>query len=770
MSEFKYFEDFNRKVQCMFFDIEHQKIEIQEVYIIKIKIEKFGKLETNDQKHLRKKYHPFKFQDDNKIIKLYSSASFHYVIDNCLNQNNVKCNEMKIESTLFDNKISFPILFSKFTSVLSEYENNGWYRKFNKECSIIIIAKINKGINEFNKRIPKIFRLHEDYDLNSLNTKNMSMKKNNAIVEEFKKLKLAFDPSLETTLLNIIKFIFDKYSVKNKISLISLFKLTANDGRKLAWEKDMLYKKEDLKLDENQFEMYIIYKITSYYFGSSGDSIEKVNYAYLKELTLPLGFSDQNLYYLVIPITKNKGNVQFRYAMVLMENQPFETYILDNINGLLSEYYSCYLEEQKSKLLFELQRALFDRNIYSNENAKKRLIKKTEESFHVIVQITNAYSATFRLFNPVTRNLEKIVNVANKEGKAYQKEDEHKYINVDKNKYNSLNCRTFWLQEGEKCALYISNITRPKKRKDNEKNFSTLHSRVQTLSELCVPFYYQGVIIGVMNFESPIFYAFDDECEQIEHQGGVQYYNAENKDEYIKLHKSSFIYTIKSTLQHFYCLTEERNDIKFLSRLIEMENSLHELKNQLGAKSINLNTSKELLKKLLQSGTTLSVFDDKMIPIKEKLLGIQLDLINKYNELLGDFSPFLKDDFVNTKRLRTYLPITFENNKSVYPQTANSIEVIYKYLLKNYLIHGDVNNDILSIKYIKSKKLLIISQVFNIPLERKDEMFLSPYMNRGRKSSGLFIVGTHVRQLGGYIFTNFNEHNKLKNVDIHIHI
>jgi hypothetical protein len=773
MSEFKYFEDFNKEVQDKLLTIG-----LQEAYIIKIKIEKHENLEAHDRNSLCSKCCKksscdkkscVKFKKYDEIIKLYSSVSFHYIVAS----NDVQCTQMSTNSKLFDGKIFFPIPFSEFKSIFSEYQEKTWHWNINEENSIIIIAKIDKEIDSFKKNVTEIFKLHKDYDSNSLNAINISMKKLNDFIEQFEDSG-GFDPSLEITLSNVIKYIFNKFRVKNKVSLISLFKLITDSDYKLAWKKHELRKEENLAFDEKEFEETISNKISTHYFE------ENISYAILKELPLPIGFSDQKGYYLVIPITKSKGRVQFRYTMILMGTKPFETYILNNITGLLSKYYSSYLKEQKSNLLLELQKALFERNIEPNNNVKKCLIKLIEKTFKTVVQITDAYSATFRLFNPATRKLKKVVNEANKEGNAYptDEDDKHKYIDVDKNKRKSLNCRAFWLQEGEKCASYVSNIPSTKKnmhKKDKyyEEEFSTLQSRSQTLSELCVPFYYQDVVIGVMNFESPILYAFDDECEYEKINARVRYHKAINMDKYVILCKNSFIYMVKSTLQHFYSLMEERNDIKHLSRFIERENNLHELKNLVETEQ-DLNQFKEQIRNILNSVTTLSTFcNNSSTSIKQKLVEMRTDYAERYYSKVGSFSEISKEDFMKPKHLHEYLPIKIEEDKHkcliVNSQTANRLEAIYRNLLRNYFTHGDPK-DKLSAIYIKAKNLLILRQEFDIPLKPNSALFISPHMSKKGTSSGLFIVGTHVRQLGGYVFAQYDENERLKCFDIYIYL
>jgi hypothetical protein len=777
-NRFKYFEDFNSEIQEKFL-----KINFQAMYILRIQIVAHEELESGDKNYLSNKTKR-SLAPNTEIVKLYLAVSFYYT--KC-GDNNIECKKMTPRDELFSEEKIFPVItFSDFKASLEKHENEGWHCKYNENKSIIVIVKSDSNIE--NEKFDEIFDLHKDYTANSLIARNMSMKKSNAFIEKFKKEKIireseicesGFQPSLEITLLNLVKFISDKYIVKNEISSINLLKLTMNDKFELSWKNCRNFG-DSAAFNENNFNETVVNEIDGYYFKKK-DRGNSVNYAELKELALPKGFSANKEYYLIIPVAKSMGHEQFRYTLVLAGAYPFKTYILDNINSILAEYYSSYLETQKSELLLKLQKRLFERNIDFNGDVKENLRKLTEETFKKVVEITNAYSATFRLYDPDKKTLNKVVNEGNKEAEA-EPDKEHKDISIIEYRLKSLNCRAFCLNEGEDCALYVPNTKKPRKsskkgkkknREDNEEEFATIPSRPQTLSELCVPFYYQGVVIGVMNFESPILRAFDNECEYTS-EGSVKFNSAANKDEYVKLREGSFIYMVKSSLQHFYCLLSERNDIGHLSRLIETETSLHDLKNLVNTDA-DLNQFRKPIKQLLESATTLPIQDSKTSPVRDLLIVTRKNCIDAYYELVGDYAPILKESFLQKEHLQEYLPITFKGKNSqsmrVNSRIANSIKDIYKNLLRNYFNHGDIENDKLSVKYTEENGLLIIAQKFDPPLEPGTDWFLSPHIHKKGVSSGLFIIGTHVRQLGGYIFTQYDACPKrLKGFEIYINM
>jgi len=779
MDRFKYFEDFDNLVQHSFLCTR-----CQEMYIIAMQIVQFRNLEEEYQKYIQKnKSIVHEIDGLTEIVKIHSSASFYYknVSDK------INC-ERITNQELFGNKIFPVILYNDLKSILERQEKNGWHSETNASKNVIIIAnKKDEKVDIPNIEFKYISDLYEEFVSNSLNGKNKSLKETNSFVERFRKENFecnnekftsGFQPSLEKTFINAVHFIYKEYCTKedSQIKLVCLFRLTANDDPTLAWT-NYQHLGEFISLNNYEFEKKISNKISDYYFFNSEKNIN------VKVLTVPIGFSINHDYFLIIPITKGTKRIQFRYALVLMATYPLKMHILDNINGLIREYFYNYLEDQKRNKLLELQRKLFDKSVDFGQNTQNGLIELTKETFKTLVQITSAYSATFRLFDPSTNSLVKLVNILNDEAGSYT-EYECPSINLDEYRYKSLNCRTFLLMEGDNCALYLPNIIKEnkkkfskekeiKRRKYNEQVFESIPARSKTLSELCVPFYYQGVVIGVMNFESPIIRAFDNECKH-EYKANkgmrVKYHNAKNKDLYVKLQDDSFIYTIKSALQHFYCFLRERNDIKHLSRLIDSENNLHELKNLVDSGQ-DLNPFRNTIKEQLYSSTILPTSNNEFISVSKILFETRSICIDAYYELLGNFPDIKKSEFLEEKHLNTYLPIKVNKNICLNSQTTNSIKTIYKNLLRNYFNHGGIIiNDILSVRYVTVSGILTITQVFNEPLEKKNEWFVSPYMNENIISSGLFIVGTYVRQLGGHVFTKYDEYERLKQFDIYINL
>jgi len=310
--------------------------------------------------------------------------------------------------------------------------------------------------------------------------------------------------------------------------------------------------------------------------------------------------------------------------------------------------------------------------------------------------------------------------------------------------------------------------------------------REQTMSELCLPFYYRGVKIGVMNFESPVIHAFDAECIR-DDASRIKFFYAffyakngeEPLEKYVVLRKNSFFYTLKSFLQYLYETLYERSDLQRLSRFSEREVNLHELENLVD--NTKKNPEQSLDPYVDQISTLLTITRryssdnrDAGEGIYELFHKTRAERIDAYGRA-GNLITVPKEVVMQSTYLDRHLPIKMQVSKrdpfKVKSGVAECLRDIYKNLLTNYFGHGDKENDRLEVKF-QNNGTLIISQIYtNPPRSTKGKIwFVSPYECDGKVHSGLFIVGTLVRQLKGYVFRDYDDYNGLKRFDIHINL
>jgi len=823
-------EDFNEKIRTAL-----NNATCSEIYLLSLRIDKYCNLNNSDKNYATKNITKFfddsvkKLLDDEMFVKFYATASFHYTRIG----DKMECNEITSSSrtVLFDTPIFPTIPLKKLKDMAQKTSDDNWYWQY-KDDTFLIISK-----GELSEELFKmLFECHKEYVNNSLNTRNSSLKRTAAFVASFrdrkpdpKRYNMKFYVSLERTLEQIVAYVsYKQFNTNSDISLVNLLKFgitkkSGDEGVQKNMERGSVKKEfaHDFpvrvgKLVDDSFSYRIktvmqrsnettkqasekfyeenhknIYeKIRTHYFGTV-DAID-VN-KHLFEVTFPLYFKLINKYILVIPVSKRNDRHRFRYALVLVADSPIEFYILDNITSLLSKYFA-YLGSRKRILFLKLQRKWFKRGFPSESALEKRFAIETREAFKNIVYLTNAYSATLRLYHPATNALKKIVDVSNNDEKDLDDTSTYEEINLEEHKKDSINCRTFLLDGvKDQNAIYISEV----KKQKNE----MIRRREQTMSELCLPFYYRGAKIGVMNFESPVIHAFDSECTRdtascVKSFYTYFYVNKTEKrlEKYVELRQNSFFYTIKSFLQYFYETLYEKSDLRRLARFSEREINLHELDNlvntaKISGQSLDLSIDRiSALLKVTRSCLSEDNYDTGK-NVYELFHEIRTERINAYGSF-GDTREVSKETIIQKEYLDAHLPIEMHvrnpskvklgvterrlrqrNPSKVKLGVAERLREIYKNLLSNYLTHGDKVTDKLVVTYQKNG-VLVISQTYTKPIQSAKGRiwFLSPDEYDGKVHSGLFIVGTLVRELNGYVFTDYGVYNELKRFDIYINL
>lgn len=288
------------------------------------------------------------------------------------------------------------------------------------------------------------------------------------------------------------------------------------------------------------------------------------------------------------------------------------------------------------------------------------------------------------------------------------------------------------------------------KTKDNRE----LNVRTQTVSEICFPLYFKNMKIGVVDFESPILNAFDDETDN----------------------KKCFISFVVELIEEYIRILNEVNDIKWLSRLVVKENNLHELKQIINSLDVIPGETKHVMKKLLAcNNVTLGKNDDiklsEVSSFKEKFINSIVD------ELKSAGLPSYTDEIING--YGNALSIDTEHGKDVLisGDRMEMIKIIYNNLANNFSKFCNYEKDKLTLRYSSKSHAIVIQLCTHspLPIDYNDYYFDAPYESSGNNSStdlhsGLFIIGVLVRQLSGFINTKKNESGYIDNIIIRIPI
>ena len=592
----------------------------------------------------------------------------------------------------------------------------------------------------------------------SLNALNESSKKTRRLLKEIINSEV-YNISVEKTLSNLISYFKHIYGA-SELQEIFLYK---NDFKNNTWETF-----------DSKFDSLVKEKIENFYYRrrAGADTL----YAY--ENRMPISFKEDDTYFLLVPVAKNHEKEYFRYAILIANDKPIEQFLLKNLDEVVSYYFSSYIEEQKRTLLADMQMEFF-KNISVFGDSKQKLKELAEREFEKIVQITNAYSATIRLYNPAKGSLQLFVDKFNENENAKRTKDLKEIFFTDyqdgPHQGKSIHWRMFLTQEryidDYPVAVYegrLLNYYKPKKTKHSFKKNKSLPAREQTASEFCVPLYFKQIKIGTINFESPIVNGFDSECilnvdgkpEIVLVKKGKDKKQKIIYEKCVKIRNDSFLYAVKIILETYYILLFENNDSHFTSRLIERESNFHDLNNLVDSNN-DLNLHRERITKLL--GNIRSVNENSIYTFGD-VLSIRTKKIANRKSNLGDYANRVIPELESSLPVNKSFLENAENIK-ISGDTYYALEIIYSNLLANFFKYGNIDRgDRLGLYYDEHSNCLFFKQKMSRPfpiLNGNDRYFETLIRRKTREGesihSGLFIVGVLTRQLGGYIYHDVDE-------------
>ncbi len=177
------------------------------------------------------------------------------------------------------------------------------------------------------------------------------------------------------------------------------------------------------------------------------------------------------------------------------------------------------------------------------------------EHFEHLFSLTNCHSATLRLFDPCTNSLQLVKGVSSSEAGTFDYLEEDSAISLKKFR-DSANAFTFLIGHQHSEYTYIRNMNSriPAEYKALGLN-SAFATRPKTLSEVCMPFFFQETVIGTINIEAPQKSAFDDDLD--------------------------FLLMFKSSLEDYYRQLFEVEDLGWTRQLTRFADPMHELSNYL---------------------------------------------------------------------------------------------------------------------------------------------------------------------------------------------
>jgi hypothetical protein len=635
---------------------------------------------------------------------------------------------------------------TKISDLVTTVKSKGWhaFSDLKKKLFIAIKPIYNSKIDYGSFLEKTIYSINTTID-NSLNSKNESIKKTQNFIN-FARENNTYDLSLEKTLINISRTFEVKYGSgsSKEITDIRVFK---HDNSNNSW--CLLHGNDD-----SYIHNMVQTKIEKIYNNRSND-------AYLSyEGRMPITFKDDDCYHLLVPVAKSYEKIYFRYIFLITHKKPIDEFVLTNLNSLISDYFNRFIESEKFALLSNLQSialnvSLSEQNSKLNDT-KKQLEDKDNDSleclrilttyaFKEVVNISNAYSATMRLYDPSKGALILFVDCFNTEESDGEPGTDLLFSDFKSGENGkSINCQVFTKTEMSGKAIYAT----------NQRVKQAIKRRPQTVAELCMPLYYKLVKIGTVNFESPIKNGFDSECHL-----------PIAEDHTVNIRDDSFLYSVKIMLENYYALLRERNDTKYLSRFLNRESNFHDLKNIIGSKG-DLNNQRTEILRLLGNIRTLNEINQNSVSSLACIKKLKDQIIEERKKNAGDFA----EDIYKQKELRIILNKPLMDNPEKYQITSRTegiIKDIYKNLLVNFLNYSSASDgDTLLALYDEKTGFLRFNQISKKPMPKLDnnlmQYFETPISMKtseyeAKTKSGLFIVGALVRQLGGYIFPDIDD-------------
>lgn len=722
-------------------------------------------------------------EDVPDMMNLRPLTSYSYLITSSSYRTLYQCNDFFEENFNAPNLIYPHTTIEKLNKIELLATERNWYVSNFSNMGLLILVKPNP--QRFSSGVPDktlegfikaLVRDLEKTNIDTLNTSNESLKKSRRFLKGVLDENI-YDPSIYKTLSNLVAHFKLNYGSTNQsIGEISEIFLCKNDFKNDKWETFFGEIYNDLVKE----------KVENFYYRRKENTLNPY------ENRMPITFKESGVYFLLIPIAKNFDKEYFRYALLITNDRPIEHFILKNINEVIADYFIRYIEEQKRTLLTEMQAEYFS-NILNLKKSRDALKSLARYAFEKIINITNAYSATIRLFNPARGTLKLFAEANNKEENAIRTVSMDEIFFSDfrgaNNKRDlqgkSLNCRMFMVherltEEGIPIAVYegcLFNYYDAKKSTPQNK-IKTLPAREQTASDLCMPFYYKNIKIGTVNFESPIVNGFDSECalddtgkpERVLIKNGVNRNGQLLFEKCVKIRSDSFLYAVKVMLENYYALLCGNNDSHFLARLIQRESNMHDLIKVLNSDE-DLNAHRDYMLNLV--GEIRGVSEKKPETLAA-MVGVRNEKINERKLKLGKWSERIPN-----------IEITLPMNKFIHEKAKtvplsgeefSALSIIYKNLIANFFKYGAPElGDRLMLKYNKNTKILRISQTLTrpLPLTNDDARYFETPIHHNNSSgksmhSGLFIVGVLVRQLGGYIYHDIDEFGFIKKFEIRI--
>jgi len=433
---------------------------------------------------------------------------------------------------------------------------------------------------------------------------------------------------------------------------------------------------------------------------------------------------DFSTFFILIPvIRKTEALTRIRNVLLIYSNDPIPLQSIDCIIDCVDLFVTYTMSERKLNEIIAIQQEVLNipkilntKKIDSYSNFESFLRKFLHSRLSKLMSTTHAYSAVVRLYDPYKKQLHIFVEEM---GKYTTRVMPIEAISL-KSYSKSVDAFTFLDGGRNHEYVYIRNINAamPDEYRKNGLD-SPIKSRKNLLSEICFPLLAGNVPFGVLNIESQVKGAFDDDIQ--------------------------YLIGIKKAIEAFYSNLLHTNDLQWIRSQINRHENIHEIKNDIKMELFDKKTSKRLTQLLLLDFHEQSAVDYKDEPIKERM--------DSWIDQM--YSPLIE---TQREKIHAILEYNLEPNIELPRGLTENVIIILKNLVQNIVSHGDTFHDKVIISTYPFYKIgdwgtiRIYMRTYGIiDYEVIDKIGIVPIRTHHNDIPhyGMFLIGMMTRILGG---------------------
>lgn len=459
-------------------------------------------------------------------------------------------------------------------------------------------------------------------------------------------------------------------------------------------------------------------------------------------------------YYIIFPLTNTwslNQKTHVKNAIIAISTKHFDHDIIDIVMEYCSQFTSNKYFSLRTKTMLLAHNTLISPDSFPAVSGADDFMAQIQsfasDMLNRIISTTNAFSATLRVFDPSTKSLRKVSEATDDIGKRDVKNTLHEEDSLSVSSWHTrVNAFTFRTGGVAFNFVYLPNLYTDndgddsKKRKKNSipKAYRKaglqdwLQMRKKSKAELCIPVLCGSVPFGVINIESQIPHAFDDDID--------------------------YLCAIASSVGGYYTNALIKNDREWLrQRMVEFDGR-HELRQYC---DLNL-LPKETISILNDTIFKYSVDGNSKIECGDIEF---LYIINKHSEWIDSVYAVHTEERRAT--IKNILRSHIAANTIASIDTGDVILSIIKNFTHNVVRKGDIERDTAIIYYTEGADedkagIFCIRLIANKWFDRAafEAATISPLRDRkDRLHYGLFLIGVLTRMHGGSVSIGGNPDN-----------